>query len=59
MIQGIAGTVQAYGISVGVQKLGYKIWVVYIIYNCIQLILSYYVFPETYGLTLEGIPPSL
>lgn len=54
MVQSAAGTVQAYGISVGIEKLGYKIWCVYIIYNCLQLVLAYFIFPETFGLTLEG-----
>lgn len=55
LIQGGAGAVQTYGISVGISKIGYKIWVVYIVYNTIQLILSYFVFPETSGLSLEEI----
>ncbi|KAH7309323.1 MFS sugar transporter-like protein [Rhexocercosporidium sp. MPI-PUGE-AT-0058] len=53
LVQGAAGTVNNYGISVGINKIGYKIWVVYIGYNCIQLVLSYFIFPETHGLTLE------
>ncbi len=55
LIQGAAGTVNNYGISVGINKLGYKIWVVYIVYNTIQLILAYFIFPETRGLSLEEI----
>ncbi|KAL4897232.1 general substrate transporter [Aspergillus ambiguus] len=55
LIQGGAGAVQTYGIGVGIDKLGYKIWVVYIVYNCIQLVLSYFIFPETKGLSLEEI----
>ncbi|KAJ6263319.1 Lactose permease [Drechslerella dactyloides] len=55
LIQGAAGTVQSYGISVGINKLGYKIWCVYIVYNFLQLILSYFIFPETYKLSLEEI----
>ncbi|RAL64150.1 hypothetical protein DID88_002043 [Monilinia fructigena] len=55
LVQGAAGTVQNYGISVGIQKIGYKIWVVYVGYNLIQLALSYFVFPETSELTLEEI----
>lgn len=43
------------GISVGINKMGYKIWVVFIVYNSIQLVLSYFVFPETSGLSLEEI----
>ena len=55
LIQGGAGAVQTYGIGVGISKLGYKIWVVYIAYNCVQLGLSYLIFPETFGLSLEEI----
>lgn len=55
LIKGAAGTVQNYGIFVGLQKIGYKIWCVYIVYNTIQLMLSYFIFPETYGLSLEEI----
>jgi MFS family permease len=55
LIQGAAGAVQTYGISQGISKIGYKIWVVYIVYNSIQLALSYFVFPETSGLSLEEI----
>lgn len=55
LIQGAAGAVQTYGIGVGINKLGYKIWVVYIVYNSVQLVLSYFVFPETFGLSLEEI----
>ncbi|KAJ5390219.1 uncharacterized protein N7496_001287 [Penicillium cataractarum] len=55
LIQGGASAVQTYGISVGIAKVGYKIWVVYIVYNTVQLILSYFIFPETGGLSLEEI----
>lgn len=55
VIQGLSGAIQSYGISVGIDKLGYKVWVVYIAYNTIQLALSYFVFPETSRLSLEEI----
>ncbi|RKU49550.1 hypothetical protein DL546_009175 [Coniochaeta pulveracea] len=55
MVQGAAGVVQSYGISVGINKIGYKIWVVYIVYNSLQLIVAYFLFPETSKLTLEEI----
>lgn len=55
MIQGAAGVVQNYGISVGISKVGYKIWVVYIVYNTLQLIVAYFLFPETSKLSLEEI----
>lgn len=54
-MQGVAGTVNNYGISVGINKIGYKIWVVFIVYNTLQLILAYFIFPETGGLSLEEI----
>ncbi|KAK7740493.1 hypothetical protein SLS53_005336 [Cytospora paraplurivora] len=55
MVQGAAGVVQSYGISVGIEKVGYKIWVVYVVYNTLQLIAAYFVFPETSKLSLEEI----
>lgn len=55
LVQGAAGTVQAYGISVGIDKIGYKICAVYIGYNLVQLVLSCFVFPKTSDLTLEEI----
>ena len=55
LVQGAAGTVQNYGISVGIEKLGYKIWCVYIVYNTLQLVAAYFIFPETYRLSLEEI----
>lgn len=55
MFQGAAGVVHTYGIGVGIQKVGYKIWVVYIIYNALQGIIAYFLFPETGKLSLEEI----
>ena len=55
LVQNAASTVQNYGISIGFQKIGYKLWCVYIIYNTIQLGLAYLCFPETSGLSLEEI----
>lgn len=55
MFQGAAGVVNNYAISLGIAQLGYKIWAVYIVYNFIQLIVSYFVFPETGKLSLEEI----
>lgn len=55
LIQGICGVIQNYGISLGIGPLGYKIWAVYVGYNLIQLIASYFIFPETQGLSLEEI----
>jgi hypothetical protein len=55
IVQSAAGVVQNYGISIGIGKVGYKIWVVYIVYNAIQLVASYFLFPETSKLSLEDI----
>ncbi|KAF3041728.1 hypothetical protein E8E12_007682 [Didymella heteroderae] len=55
VIQGACGAIEAYGISIGISKVGYKIWCVYIVYNMLQLIASYFVFPETSKLSLEEI----
>lgn len=38
VIQGACGAVEAYGISIGISKVGYKIWCVYIVYNALQLV---------------------
>lgn len=38
VIQGACGAIEAYGISIGISKVGYKIWCVYIIYNALQLV---------------------
>ncbi|KAH7075145.1 general substrate transporter [Paraphoma chrysanthemicola] len=55
IIQGACGAIEAYGISIGISKVGYKIWCVYIVYNALQLVASYFVFPETSKLSLEEI----
>lgn len=55
LVQNAASTVQQYGISIGFERIGYKLWVAYIVYNCIQLALSYFCFPETSALSLEEI----
>ncbi|KAF9875385.1 hypothetical protein CkaCkLH20_07205 [Colletotrichum karsti] len=55
MFQAIAAVIHTYGIGIGVEKLGYKIWAVYIVYNFVQIFISYYIFPETSRLTLEEI----
>ena len=55
MVQGAAGAIQSYGISVGISKVGYKIWTVYITYNTLQLVAAYFISPETNKLSLEEI----
>ncbi|OLN83399.1 Lactose permease 13 [Colletotrichum chlorophyti] len=55
MFQAIAAVIHNYGIGIGVGKIGYKIWAVYIVYNTLQVAASYYIFPETSKLNLEEI----
>lgn len=58
LIQNAAGVVNTYAISLGFQQLGkngYRMWAVYVAYNCFQLVASYFIFPETRGLSLEEI----
>lgn len=55
LVQAAAGVIQNYGISIGIGKVGYKIWTVYIVYNTLQLVVAYFIFPETSGLSLEDI----
>ncbi|KAH6683582.1 general substrate transporter [Plectosphaerella plurivora] len=55
MFQGAASAVHGYGISIGISKIGYKIWAVYICFNFAMLIISYLIFPETGKLSLEEI----
>ena len=55
LLQGICGVIQTYGIQVGISDIGYKIFAVYVGYNLCQFVASYFIFPETYGLTLEEI----
>lgn len=55
MFQGGASAVHSYGISVGIAKLEYKIWAVYIIFNTCMVGFSYMFFPETSKLNLEEI----
>lgn len=46
VIQGACGAIEAYGISIGISKVGYKIWCVYIVYNTLQLVgKSFQTFP--------------
>lgn len=55
MFQGAASAVHNYGISVGIGEIGYKIWVVYIVFNLCMVGMAYMWFPETGKLNLEEI----
>jgi len=49
----IAMVVNTYGISIGIAKIGWKLYLVYIAWICIELVTIYFFFVETAGKTLE------
>ncbi|CZR59914.1 probable lactose permease [Phialocephala subalpina] len=49
----IAMVVNTYGISVGIAKIGWKLYLVYIAWICIEIVTIYFFFVETAGKTLE------
>lgn len=49
----IAMVVNTYGISVGIAKIGWKLYLVYIAWICIEMVTIYFFFVETAGKTLE------
>lgn len=51
----IAMVVNTYGISIGIEKLGWKLYIVYIIWLCIEIAVVFWFFVETAGKTLEEL----
>ena len=49
----IAMVVNTFGISVGIEKIGWKLYLVYIGWIVVELVLIYFFFVETAGKTLE------
>lgn len=49
----VAMVVNTYGISVGIEKIGWKLYLVYIVWICVELGIIYMFFVETAGKTLE------
>jgi MFS family permease len=49
----IAMVVNTYGISVGIAKIGWKLYIVYIIWIVVEIATIYFFFVETAGKTLE------
>ncbi|KAF7187564.1 Lactose permease [Pseudocercospora fuligena] len=47
--------VNTYGISVGIAKIGWKLYLVYIGWICVELAVVYFFFVETAGKTLEEL----
>jgi MFS family permease len=51
----IAMVVNTYGISVGMEAIGWKLYLVYIAWICVELAVVYWFFVETAGKTLEDL----
>lgn len=51
----VAMVVNTYGISVGIDKIGWKLYLVYIGWICFELVIIYLFFVETAGKTLEEL----
>ncbi|KAF7553352.1 hypothetical protein G7Z17_g3705 [Cylindrodendrum hubeiense] len=51
----IAMVVNTYGISEGIEKIGWKLYVIYIVWIGIEMIIIYFWFVETAGKTLEEL----
>jgi len=45
--------VNTFGISVGIEKIGWKLYLVYIGWICVEMVVIYFFFVETAGKTLE------
>ena len=51
----IAMIVNTYGIAVGIEEIGWKLYVVYDVWITIEIAIMYFFFPETGGKTLEEL----
>lgn len=51
----IAIIINTYGISVGIAEIGWRLYLVFIIWICIELVIIFFFFVETSGKTLEEL----
>ncbi|CEJ60474.1 Putative MFS general substrate transporter [Penicillium brasilianum] len=51
----VAMVVNTYGISVGIEKIGWKLYLVYIAWIVVEMLVIYFYFVETAGKTLEEL----
>ncbi|KAK6428349.1 hypothetical protein LTR95_015510 [Oleoguttula sp. CCFEE 5521] len=51
----VAMVVNTYGISVGIAKIGWKLYLVYIVWICVELVTIFFFFVETKGRSLEEL----
>lgn len=55
LCQNIAIVVNVYGISVGIGTIGWRLYLVYLIWIALEIVVIYFFFPETGGKTLEEL----
>lgn len=55
MFLNIAMVVNTYGISVGIEAIGWKLYLVYIGWIVVEMVTIYFFFVETAGKTLEEL----
>lgn len=51
----IAMVVNTYGISIGIEKIKWKLYIVYIVWICVEIVVIFFFFVETAGKTLEEL----
>ncbi|KAI9847951.1 MAG: hypothetical protein M1837_001468 [Sclerophora amabilis] len=51
----IAMVVNTYGISIGIERIGWRLYLVYIGWICVEIVIIYLFFVETAGKTLEEL----
>ncbi|KAH6685723.1 lactose permease, partial [Plectosphaerella plurivora] len=51
----IAMMVNTYGISIGIKKITWRLYLVFVIWLAIEIVVIYFTFPETAGKTLEEL----
>lgn len=51
----IAMMVNTYGVSVGIAKIKWRLYLVYVIWIAFEIVVIYFTFPETAGKTLEEL----
>lgn len=55
LVLNVAMVVNTYGISVGIEKIGWKLYLVYIAWIIVEMVIIYFFFVETAGKTLEEL----
>ncbi|KAG7145717.1 Lactose permease like protein [Verticillium longisporum] len=51
----VAVMVNSYGISVGMEKIGWKLYIIYIAWICVEVVIIFFFFVETADKTLEEL----